>query len=1012
MALAEPTRSYAAPNDEDALSGDWEAPFRGLIASAFANRDGSASREIGLQLELFHPPRSSERGATADRSSIRARLVMRNEVGNWVRSGISWSRLDYYSFAYSYEEGNGGRAEEQLRVLKELLWMSRIASRQAGYYSHNEQVVKLETINSRRLWDLLREACELGLPLMTSGKAALPVVVHPTPAVISVDVIRSDGDLALRPRAVIDGEQIPGPSCVLVGTPAHGVAWMSRSTTDSTGGTRICLAPFDSPVDDQLRELLDYERLHVPGYDEDRFLTEFFPVLRHRVALESSDGSVELPEPPPPTLVLSVGHLQGDRAELTWAWDIPGAGGTGLYEGAFDPYGRGQDQVAKFAIVESVTDTVESVPELFETTPFGERLLDNTVLEGFSYVRFSTDLLPTLSETPGVRVDQLGTAPHYRELLGAPTVSLGESGTSDNDWFDLTVTVDVEGEQVPFAELFIALAEGQSHLILPSGSFFSLDREELRQLGQLIAEARSLEDSSGDSVRLSRFQASFWEDLQRLGVVTAQAGRWEASVKALAGATPRTDHSVPKGLHGTLRPYQVAGFNWLAFLYELDLGGILADDMGLGKTLQALALICHTRESGLSQDPYLVVAPTSVVGNWASECNKFAPGLAVAAISETSARRGTPIKTVAARVDVVVTSYSLFRIDYDDYATVSWAGLFLDEAQFVKNRNSQAFQRAKMLPAPFKVAMTGTPFENNLMELWSLLSITAPGLFRSPERFAEYYRAPIEKKSDTERLDQLRRRVRPLMLRRTKDEVVKDLPDKQEQVLELELNPRHKKLYQTYLQRERQKVLGLLGDLQKHRFEIFRSLTLLRQASLDCSLVDAKHNKVPSTKLDALMELLGDIVEDGHRVLVFSQFTRFLDLARKRIESAGIDYCYLDGHTLKRDRVITKFRKGTAPVFLISLKAGGFGLNLTEADYCIILDPWWNPATEAQAVDRIHRIGQTKKVMVYRLVAKDTIEEKVMALKAKKEALFSNVMDGGAFESAALTVADIRELLS
>jgi SNF2 family DNA or RNA helicase len=307
--------------------------------------------------------------------------------------------------------------------------------------------------------------------------------------------------------------------------------------------------------------------------------------------------------------------------------------------------------------------------------------------------------------------------------------------------------------------------------------------------------------------------------------------------------------------------------------------------------------------------------------------------------------------------------------------------------------------------------MTGTPIENNLMELWSLLSFTAPGLFPDPEGFTEYYRHPVERHGDVERLDQLRRRVRPLMLRRTKEQVASDLPDKQEQVLELELNPRHWKVYQTHLQRERQKVLGLLGDLQKHRFEIFRSLTLLRQASLDASLIDEQYAGVPSTKLDALMEMLDDIVADGHRVLVFSQFTRFLTLARQRLEAAGIDLCYLDGRTRKRDQVIDSFRSGSAPVFLISLKAGGFGLNLTEADYCILLDPWWNPATEAQAVDRVHRIGQTRKVMVYRLVAKDTIEEKVMALKEKKSALFANVMDAGGLESGALSAADIRSLL-
>jgi SNF2 family DNA or RNA helicase len=227
----------------------------------------------------------------------------------------------------------------------------------------------------------------------------------------------------------------------------------------------------------------------------------------------------------------------------------------------------------------------------------------------------------------------------------------------------------------------------------------------------------------------------------------------------------------------------------------------------------------------------------------------------------------------------------------------------------------------------------------------------------------------------------------------------------------LELVPRHAKVYQAYLQRERQKVLGMLGDMRKHRFEIFRSLTLLRQASLDVALVDEKHAGVPSTKLDALMEMVEEVVSDGHRVLIFSQFTRFLQSARSRVESAGIDLCYLDGKTRNRAKVIDRFQNGEVPVFLVSLKAGGFGLNLTAADYCILLDPWWNPATEAQAVDRTHRIGQTKKVMVYRMVAKDTIEEKVMAMKAKKAALFANVIDSGELASGALTAEDIRSLI-
>jgi SNF2 family DNA or RNA helicase len=369
------------------------------------------------------------------------------------------------------------------------------------------------------------------------------------------------------------------------------------------------------------------------------------------------------------------------------------------------------------------------------------------------------------------------------------------------------------------------------------------------------------------------------------------------------------------------------------------------------------------------------------------------------------------VAELATDADIVVTSYTLFRLEIEQYQALDWSGLVLDEAQTVKNHQSVAYRCARTLDTPFKLAITGTPMENNLMELWALLSITAPGLFANARRFTEYYRTPIERERDPERLAQLRRRIRPLLLRRGKGEVAADLPDKQEQVVELELDPRHRTVYQTYLQRERRKVLGLLDDLPQNRFEIFRSLTLLRQASLHVGLVDERHRKVPSTKLDALLTQIQSLAEEGHRVLVYSQFTRFLGHARDRLAAAGIDHCYLDGSTTHRDRVVEGFRTGTAPVFLISLKAGGVGLNLVEADYVIVLDPWWNPATEAQAVDRAHRIGQTRKVMVYRLVAKDTVEDKVMALKARKAELISSVLEEGDFGSAALTADDIRGLL-
>ncbi|MGH8966748.1 MAG: DEAD/DEAH box helicase, partial [Actinomycetes bacterium] len=332
------------------------------------------------------------------------------------------------------------------------------------------------------------------------------------------------------------------------------------------------------------------------------------------------------------------------------------------------------------------------------------------------------------------------------------------------------------------------------------------------------------------------------------------------------------------------------------------------------------------------------------------------------------------------------------------------------EAQFAKNRQSKLHQCAKRLPTEFKLAITGTPMENNLMELWSLLSIVAPGLYPYPQRFVDLVANPVERLGDAAALQRFRRRIRPFLLRRTKEHVASDLPPQQEQVLEVRLTPRHRRVYETHLQRERQTVLGLVDDFDKHRIAIFRSLTKLRQLSLDAALVDREYDGIGSAKLDVLVDHLVELMAEGHRALVFSQFTSFLTRVRARLDREGIDTAYLDGRTKKRGQVVDDFKSGNAGVFLISLKAGGVGLTLTEADYVFVLDPWWNPASEAQAVDRAHRIGQQKPVLVYRLVATGTIEEKVMELKERKAALFASVFEGDGAMGKGIDADDVRSL--
>lgn len=1009
--------SQTANVKRSALS--WREPLESLLAHSAppaanpsSRRSRQAEREpdpLGLQFELVASRPLAARGSKAgservNRPGVRLRPVTRSSTGNWVRNNVTWNSLEYM-VGWRASWGATSYSAEHLSLLRELRALARLYD-QRRWVSSGDEAVWLESIGSRRLWDLLRQASETGIHLVAAGRSAQPVTLSPEAAAAELDAVLDSSSLTIRPRLVHAGRLLRSESLLLVGDPPHGLVYWEE-TPQTTRTPALVLASLSSKLSSPAADLIRADSaIEVPARQVGVFEAELLPQLRRRLAVKSSNASYA----PPPTrddvVVCLVTHLPGPSIELTWSIE---QGGT------HRPVDDEPDDKASTAL-SGAADLLSSLTGLTVATSTGLNPIAGR-LDGIEAARFFSETLPRLAAIDGVRVDQVGEAPEFREIAEGPTLRIGGDRSSDGDWLDLAVEVTVEGEKVAFEQLFVALAEGASHMILPSGSWFSLERDDLRRLAELIIEARALHDAPPGGVRLSRYQSSIWEDLSGIVPVDGDISGWADGLRALASPAPPPP--VAKSLNAQLRPYQMDGFAWLAARYAQRVGGILADDMGLGKTLQALALICHARESsrpasGPSQgtDPFLVVAPTSVVSTWASEAARFAPDLGVVTVTQTTAKSGVTMAELVGDAGLVVTSYALFRLDFDRYEALSWAGLLLDEAQFVKNPASHAYQRARRLSTPWKLAMTGTPLENSLSELWALTSITAPGLFGRLDKFSAAYKVPIERNSDEAKLEALRRRIKPIMLRRTKSQVLADLPDKQEQVLAIELDARHRRIYDTWLARERQKVLGLLGDLEANRFEIFRSLTLLRQAALDVSLVDPSHNTVPSAKLDVLSETLGEAVADGHRALVFSQFTRFLRSAQRRLEDDGIATCYLDGRTKRRSQVIEDFRSGKAPVFLISLKAGGFGLNLTEADHCILLDPWWNPATEAQAVDRVHRIGQTRKVIVYRYVATGTIEEKVMALKARKAELFAGVMDSGGFESATLSASDIEVLLS
>ncbi|MBO0821665.1 MAG: hypothetical protein J2P26_12540, partial [Nocardiopsaceae bacterium] len=677
-----------------------------------------------------------------------------------------------------------------------------------------------------------------------------------------------------------------------IGSEGHGVAYARRGASPD----RFRLARLTAPAHPRLQLMaLGGEVLDVPAAGQAAFLGRYYPRLRRMAQVISSDGSFAPPPLSAPRLVLRADYAEGHRVDIAWEWryrvgeaDLRAPVGDG--EGGF----RDHEAEARILAGARLQDDFPNIsPEQMNRSPLRLRGLDT--------MRFTTEVLPALSARGGIDVEVSGHVPDYREA--GDSLEIGVSTTErdgDRDWFDLGIDVTVENRPVPFGPLFVALAHGQSHLLLPDGAYFSLDKPELAALKRLIEEARALQDQPEDGLRISRFQAGLWEELLTLGVVGQQAASWQRSVEGLLSVSSVEPVPVPPGIRAQLRPYQLEGFSWLTFLWEHGLGGILADDMGLGKTLQTLALISHARSADSGGDPFLIVAPTSVLGNWSAEAARFAPDLNVVVLGDTAAKRGRPLLSSIAGADAVVTSYTLLRMDFGSYGALPWAGLILDEAQYVKNHQSKAYQCARKLPAAVKVAITGTPMENNLMELWSLLSITAPGLFPSPDRFREYYARPIERSGNAELLARFRQRIRPLIKRRTKEQVAADLPEKQEQVLEVDLHSRHRELYQRHLQRERQKILGLLADVDKNRFTILRSLTLLRQLSLHAGLVDDSYSDVSSAKIEALLEQIADVVGGGHRALVFSQFTRFLRLVRSALEKAGVSCCYLDGSTTNR----------------------------------------------------------------------------------------------------------------
>jgi len=629
--------------------------------------------------------------------------------------------------------------------------------------------------------------------------------------------------------------------------------------------------------------------------------------------------------------------------------------------------------------------------------------------------RFLQDTWPKLNSFAGQKGYEIlydgDTLPEEQATF---TADFSSDIDTENDWLHFDVDLYCAGDRVSLDELHTFIDSGETYWRKKDGTLVEVEnREELERLVRLLRTFRAGKDGG--------FEGNLHHAPELSYVMTSSPHYNAAQTKSLQDFMERVESGkplkavrIPKHIKDVARPYQLEGIKWLHFLRSYRFAGILADDMGLGKTLQTLTVLAMTKKTGV---PSLVVCPKSLLYNWQHESLSFFPRLKVLVYDGSPNERKALLPTLTEH-DIVVVSYNTLKRDADILCAPGrhYNYAVLDEAQYIKNHMTKMAQRVKEIPADYRLALTGTPLENHVFELWSIYDYLMPGFLGRHDHFNERFQKPIMDAGDTDALEHLRRKVEPFMLRRTKNEVLKDLPPKVEQTRECVLSDAQNVLYQQVLVDVRGTVNQAVEEkgFKGSQIHILAGLTKLRQVCNHPALLTKDDPDLhESTKLDACIELIEEVRQGDRKVLVFSQFTGMLDILAHALNNAGIGYTYLSGKTRKRQEVITRFNTDPdVTAFLISMKAGGTGLNLTAADTVVVFDPWWNPSVEQQAIDRAHRIGQTRSVNVYRLLTRGTIEDKMQALKRKKRSVFDAVVSETGDLLQKLTWEDIRELFS
>ncbi|MGP4071787.1 DEAD/DEAH box helicase [Piscibacillus sp. B03] len=747
---------------------------------------------------------------------------------------------------------------------------------------------------------------------------------------------------------------------------------------------------------EQQKEVVDRSYRHIQGLDRvrikpqqiDTFISKVLPNLEQV-------GKVELSEKVSnsivkPTLRTTM-HLDWDGLRLT-------AQVTYHYNNiAIDPMKPESEQKPKDKILVRDHAQEQRVMRVIEFAGFkynGDELYLDTELDVFSFLY---EQLPEIEDEVDVYLTQAVKNLLFEEVE-FPTINVDYD--SDQNYLEVNFDIgDIDQEEI--SHLLQSVIEKKRYYRLPNGSFVPLQDESLTQMTHLLQDLDlKPRDVESGSVQLPSYRGLQLEDAVSQGMKKKYNEAFQQLIDDIKTPSEATT-PLPDGLNADLRDYQKTGFQWLSSLSRYGFGGILADDMGLGKTLQSIAFLLSQREKNPEANPALVVSPASLVYNWQAEFDKFAPTMNVKIISGTAAERKLLLEDLEG-VDVAITSYPLIRQDSEAYEELQFSTLILDEAQAIKNHLTKQAKAVRSIRARERFALSGTPIENSLDELWSIFDVILPKFFPNKKDFKNLSQERISKMS------------RPFILRRVKQDVLKELPDKIESVQYSELTKLQKELYLGYLDKIKNETADAISEgLQKNRMKILAGLTRLRQLCCHPSLFIEGYEG-ESGKMNQLLDMVESARENGHRILIFSQFASMLKLLRNEFEEQGIDVFYLDGQTPSKDRVelVNRFNEGEKEIFLISLKAGGTGLNLTGADTVILYDLWWNPAVEEQAAGRAHRIGQKNVVQVHRLITKGTIEEKIYSLQQRKRELIENVIQPGETMFSSLNEDEIRELLS